>query len=213
MCTHICNAAKHWVLRELSALPGMHVWYTCPQATEYSIEFSWVQENEAMMEEMLDEDSEVERRNKRYSCCECNFIPLGRFAGMCMHTSNHRHASMDIQKWTVFTEGWFLGIILTVIHILSSLKLHSQQLYEIHCADVDLGKQCRLKCDRHAPQGWCNWLVWRSHTRARKREGLVASLYQVLYPLHEIVQSNQIAERLIKTQLRNTDVHTTYTKV
>jgi len=44
-------------------------------------------------------------------------------------------------------------------------------------------------------------------------ENVVASLYQVLYPLHEIVQSNQIAERLIKTQLWNTDAHTSYTKV
>ena len=39
----------------------------------------------------------------------------------------------------------------------------------------------------------------------------IASLYQVLFLLHGIVQSNQIAERLIKTQLWNTDVHTTHT--
>ena len=46
-------------------------------------------------------------------------------------------------------------------------------------------------------------VVWRSHThRARKREGLVASLYQVLYLLQEYCSPI----RLQNDQLRNADM-------
>ena len=74
------------------------------------------------------------------------------------------------------------------------------------CCSRTENSHCMLGEHRSSPQ---TASLAKPHPSAQ--EGLVASLYQVLFLLHGIVQSNQIAERLIKTQLWNTDVHSTYT--